>query len=64
MGIAIPFVVLLPTSRHRASTALNYGGCDHGVMAAFSVPPGVRGSNYGQCCLVVSGGCSLPHGSR
>ncbi len=61
MGVAIPFVVLLPACRRRAPTALSCGGCNRGVVAASSIPQGIRGSNHGHSCLVVSGAYCLLH---
>jgi hypothetical protein len=53
MGVAVPFVII-STSRSWASTALSRGGCDCGVVAALGVSQGIRGSNHGNGCLVVS----------
>ncbi len=63
-GIAVPIFVCLPASRSRASTALGCGGCDRGVVAASSIPQGIRGTNHRHSCLVVSGAYRLPHGRR
>jgi hypothetical protein len=64
MGIAIPFVVLLPACRSRASAALSRGSRNRGVVAAPSIPQGIRGSNYSHGFPVVSGADHLPHGRR
>ncbi len=64
MGIAIPSIILLPASRSQASTMLSHGGCDYGVVAASSIPSGVRGSNHGHGCLLVSCSYCLPHRRR
>jgi hypothetical protein len=63
-GIAVPSVVLPPTSRSWASSALGHGGRDCGVMAASSIPQGVRGSNHSHGCLLVSGTNRFSHGRR
>ncbi len=55
MGVAVPSVVLLLPSRSRAATALSRGGCDWGVVAAASVPEGIRSSNHHHGCLVAYG---------
>ncbi len=47
MGIAILSVACLPTSKTGASTGLSCGSCDHEVVAASSIPQGIRGSNHG-----------------
>ncbi len=63
-GVAIPFVVLLPASRSRASTALSLSGCNNGVVATPSIPQGIRSSNHSHGCLVASGAYYFPHGRR
>ncbi len=54
MSVAVPFVACLPASGSRAPTCVSRGGHDHRVMAASSVPQGVRGSDCVRGCLVIS----------
>jgi hypothetical protein len=48
-----PLVAQLPPSRSRAPIAGTCGSCNSGVVAAASVPQGVRSSNHQPGCLVV-----------
>jgi hypothetical protein len=63
-GIAVPFVVLPPASRSWASAVPGRGSHDHGVLAASSIPQGVRGSNHSHNFLVVSGTYRFSHERR
>ncbi len=61
-GVAIPFVAPPSTSGSRAPTSVSHRGRDPRVVAASSVPQGVRGSNRVRDCLVVSCSYSFSHG--
>ena len=63
-GVAVPFVGRLPISGSRATTSVSRGGRDRRVVAASSIPQGVRGSNRVCGCLVVSCAYRFSHGWR
>ncbi len=62
--VAVPSDVLPPTSRSCASAVLGHGGRNHGVVATWSIPQGIRSSNHSHGCLVVSGTDRFSHGRR
>ncbi len=64
MGVAVPFVAPLPASGSRAPTSVTRGGCNHRVVAALSIPQGVRGSNCVRGCLVVPCAYRFSHRRR
>jgi hypothetical protein len=63
-GVAVPFVGRLPASGSRAPTSVSPGGRDRRVVAASSIPQGVRSSNRVKGCLVVSCTYYFSHGWR
>ncbi len=63
-GVAVPFVIYLPAGGSGAPTSVSRGGRDRGVVAALSVPQGVRGSNRVRGSLVVSCAYRFYHGRR
>jgi hypothetical protein len=63
-GVAVPFVARLPASGSGAPTSVSRGSRDHRVVAASSVPQGIRGSNRVHGCLVVSCAYRFSHGGR
>ncbi len=63
-GVVVPFVGRLPASGSRAPTSVSPGGRDRRVVAASSIPQGVRSSNRVKGCLVVSCTYYFSHGWR
>ncbi len=63
-GIAVSSVVFPAARRSWASYALGCSGLNRGVVAASSIPQGVRGSNNSHGCLMVSGTDRFSHGRR
>ncbi len=61
-GITAPFVASLPAVGSRAPASLCRGGCDRKIVAAPSVPYGVRSLHHGCGCLMVTSSYCLSHG--
>jgi hypothetical protein len=61
-GVAALFVALLPAARSRAPTALSRGSCNCGVVAASSIPQGVRSLHHGCGCRVGASSYRFSHG--
>jgi hypothetical protein len=53
-GVTAPFVASPPVVGRRAPTSLSRGGRDRGVVAASSIPQGIRGLHHGRGCRVVA----------
>ncbi len=60
--VAVPFVGRLPASGSMAPTSVSPGIHVRRVVAASSIPQGVRSSNRVQGCLVVSCTYCFSHG--
>ncbi len=59
-----PLVACVPHNRIRTSTVVSHGGCDHVVVAAASIPLGIRSFHLCCCHLVVPRTCCFLHGKR
>ncbi len=57
-----PFVASLSAVRCRAPASLSRGGRDCRVVAASSIPQGIRGLHHGSGCHVVASTYCLTHG--
>jgi hypothetical protein len=62
VGITARFVASPPAVGSRAPTLLNRGGRNRRVMAALSIPQGIRGLHHGRSCHVVASSYCLMHG--
>jgi hypothetical protein len=62
--VAAPFIASLPSGKSRAPILLIRGGCDRRVVAASSIPQGVRGLHHGRDCLVVASAYCFSHGRQ
>jgi hypothetical protein len=63
-SVAVLFVARLPASGSGAPTSVSRGSHNRRVVAALSVPQGVRGSNRVRSCFVVSCAYRFSHGGR
>ncbi len=61
-GVTAPFVTSPPAVGSRAPTSLSRGGSDRGVVAASSIPQGIRGLHHGCGCGVVASSYCFTHG--
>jgi hypothetical protein len=61
-GVTAPFVTSPLAVGSRAPTLLSRGGCDCRVMAASSIPQGIRGLHHGRDCHVVASTYCFTHG--
>ncbi len=53
-GVTAPFVASPPAVGSRAPTSLSHGGRDRRIVAASSIPQGIRGLHHGCGCRVVA----------
>ncbi len=53
-GVTALFVASPPAVRSRAPTSLSRGGCDLRIVAASSIPQGIRVLHHGRGCHVVA----------
>ncbi len=61
-GVTAPFVASPPVVGSRAPTSLSRGGRDHRVVAASSIPQGIRGLHHGRGCRVIASSYCFTHG--
>jgi hypothetical protein len=62
VGVTAPFVASPPVVGSRAPTSLSCGGRDPRIVAASSIPQGIRGLHHGRGCRVVASSYCLTHG--
>ncbi len=61
-GVTAPFVASPPAAGSRAPTSLSRGGRDRRIVAASSIPQGIRGLHHGRSCRVVASSYCFTHG--